>query len=82
MKITINVFLKNGVLDPQGKSIQKALHSLNFNEVKEVRVGKQLQLQLDEKDKQKARLSVEKMCEELLVNKIIEDYEFFVSENE
>lgn len=82
MKITINVFLKNGVLDPQGKSIQKALHSLNFNEVKEVRVGKQLQLQLDEKDKQKARLSVEKMCEELLVNKIIEDYEFFVSESE
>ncbi|MCX2682570.1 phosphoribosylformylglycinamidine synthase subunit PurS [Campylobacter sp. MIT 21-1685] len=82
MKVVINVFLKDGVLDPQGKSIEKALYSLNFNGIKEVRMGKQIRLKLDEKDKQKAQADVKKMCEELLVNKVIEEYEFFIKENE
>ncbi|ULO00089.1 phosphoribosylformylglycinamidine synthase subunit PurS [Campylobacter molothri] len=80
MKIVINIFLKNGVLDPQGKAIEKALHSLNFNEVKEVRMAKQLILDLDEKDEIRAKERIAKMCEELLVNNVIEDYELSTSE--
>ncbi|MBK2000709.1 phosphoribosylformylglycinamidine synthase subunit PurS [Campylobacter sp. LH-2024] len=80
MKIVINIFLKNGVLDPQGKAIEKALHSLNFNEVKEVRMAKQLILDLDEKDEIRAKERIAKMCEELLVNNVIEDYELSISE--
>ncbi|TKX32149.1 phosphoribosylformylglycinamidine synthase subunit PurS [Campylobacter estrildidarum] len=80
MKIVVNIFLKNGVLDPQGKAIEKALRSLNFNEVKEVRMAKQLILDLDEKDELRAKERIAKMCEELLVNNVIEDYELSMSE--
>ncbi|WP_270960596.1 phosphoribosylformylglycinamidine synthase subunit PurS [Campylobacter upsaliensis] len=78
MQVVVNVFLKNGVLDPQGKALEKALHSLNFSEVKEVRVAKQLKIELDESDTQKARGLVAKMCEELLVSSVIEDYEILL----
>ncbi|TKX31356.1 phosphoribosylformylglycinamidine synthase subunit PurS [Campylobacter aviculae] len=80
MKIVVNIFLKNGVLDPQAKAIEKALHSLNFNEVKEVKMAKQLLLDLDEKDETRAKERVAKMCEELLVNNVIEDYKLSISE--
>ncbi|MEB2787975.1 phosphoribosylformylglycinamidine synthase subunit PurS [Campylobacter upsaliensis] len=78
MQVVVNVFLKNGVLDPQGKTLEKALHSLNFSRVKEVRMAKQLKIELDESDTQKARELVAKMCEELLVNSVIEDYEILL----
>ncbi|ARJ55969.1 phosphoribosylformylglycinamidine synthase subunit PurS [Campylobacter cuniculorum] len=75
MEITVNIFFKEGVLDPQGKAIQKALHSLNFHKVSEVKIAKQIKIKLDEKDKEKAKKEVIQMCEELLVNSVIEDYE-------
>lgn len=75
MEITVNIFFKEGVLDPQGKVIQKALHSLNFHKVSEVKIAKQIKIKLDEKDKEKAKKEVIQMCEELLVNSVIEDYE-------
>ncbi|HEC1542370.1 TPA: phosphoribosylformylglycinamidine synthase subunit PurS [Campylobacter upsaliensis] len=78
MQVIVNVFLKNGVLDPQGKALEKALHSLNFSGVKEVRMAKQLKIELDESDTQKAKELVAKMCEELLVNSVIEDYEILL----
>ncbi|MBS4275104.1 phosphoribosylformylglycinamidine synthase PurLQS, PurS subunit [Campylobacter vulpis] len=78
MQVIVNVFLKNGVLDPQGKALEKALHSLNFSGVKEVRMAKQLKITLDENDTQKAKELVAKMCEELLVNSVIEDYEILL----
>lgn len=78
MQVIINISLKNGVLDPQGKSIEKALNSLNFKEVKEVKVCKQLKLELDENDKEKALQRAKAMCEELLVNFVIEDYELII----
>jgi phosphoribosylformylglycinamidine synthase len=74
MKAIVNVFLKAGVLDSQGKAVHHALDSLHFNSVKDVRVGKQIVLQLDESDKEKAMADVTKMCEELLANTVIEDY--------
>lgn len=75
MKVVVNVKLKEGILDPQGKAVHHALGSLGFNEVSEVRIGKQIVLNLDEQDAQKAKEKVEKMCEMLLANTVIEDYE-------
>jgi len=74
MKAIVNVFLKAGVLDSQGKAVHHALDSLHFSGVEDVRVGKQIVLKLSETDKEKAMADVTKMCEELLANTVIEDY--------
>ncbi len=74
IKAIVNVYLKTGVLDSQGKAVHHALDSLGFDSVKDVRVGKQIVLQLDETDRDKAMSDVTKMCEELLANTVIEDY--------
>jgi len=75
MKAIVNISLKAGVLDSQGKAVHHALDSLHFEGVDDVRVGKQIVLKLDETDKTKAMANVTKMCEELLANTVIEDYE-------
>lgn len=75
MKVIVNVSLKAGVLDSQGKAVHNALHSIHFENVTDVRVGKQIVLQLDETNEAKAREDVTKMCEDLLANTVIEDYE-------
>ncbi|RTJ56061.1 phosphoribosylformylglycinamidine synthase subunit PurS [Campylobacter jejuni] len=78
MEVIVNISLKNGVLDPQGKAVEKALHSLNFNSVKEVKIAKQIKISLDEKDEKLVKEQVKKMCEELLVNSVIEDYDLVI----
>jgi len=70
----INVSLKAGVLDSQGKAVHHALDSLNFKGVSDVRVGKQIVIKLDTDDKTAAMSEVEKMCEDILANTVIEDY--------
>ena len=74
MKVIVNVFLKEGVLDPQGKAAHHALDSLGFEGVADVRIGKQIVLQLNTNDKAKAKAEVKEMCETLLANTVIEDY--------
>jgi phosphoribosylformylglycinamidine synthase subunit PurS len=74
MKVIVNIQLKNGVLDPQGKAVHHALSSLKFNEVNEVRIGKQIILDINENDRAKAEQRVTIMCDELLANTVIEDY--------
>ena len=75
MKVIVNVRLKQGVLDPQGKAVLHALASLGFSGVSNVRIGKQIVLDIDESDKNKANEQLKVMCEELLANTVIEDYE-------
>ena len=74
MKAIINVYLKEGVLDPQGKATHHALKALGFDNVKDVRIGKQIVLELDESDKAKTKEKLTQMCETLLANTVIEDY--------
>jgi len=74
MKAIVNIFLKEGVLDPQGKAIHHALNAMNFQGVNDVRMGKQIVLQLSSTDKEEALKEVEKMAEEILANTVIEDY--------
>ncbi|HZT89115.1 MAG TPA: phosphoribosylformylglycinamidine synthase subunit PurS [Stellaceae bacterium] len=74
MKARVHIFLKPGVLDPQGKAIGNALASLGFSGVGEVRQGKLVELDLAESDAARARERVEAMCRQLLANPVIEDY--------
>jgi phosphoribosylformylglycinamidine synthase PurS subunit len=75
MKARVFVTLKNGVLDPQGKAIGHALNALGFASVGDVRQGKVIDLELEESDRAKAKAELEKMCEKLLANTVIEKYE-------
>ena len=74
MKAIVNVYLKEGVLDPQGKAAHHALASMNFKGVQDVRIGKQIVIKLDTDNKEEARKEVKEMCETLLANTVIEDY--------
>jgi phosphoribosylformylglycinamidine synthase len=74
MKAIVNIFLKEGVLDPQGKAIHHALNAMNFEGVDDVRMGKQIVLKLSSTDKKEALKEVEKMAEDILANTVIEDY--------
>ena len=74
MKAIVDIYLKPGVLDPQGKAVHHALESLGFKEALDVRVGKQIILSLNESDEEKAKTRVKEMCETLLANTVIEDY--------
>ena len=80
MKAIVKIMLKPGVLDPQGKAIEHALAALGFSGVGEVRQGKLITLELDETDAEKARAQVAEMCEKLLANTVIENYEIEVVE--
>ncbi|MCP9465282.1 MAG: phosphoribosylformylglycinamidine synthase subunit PurS [Nitrospira sp.] len=76
MKAKIHVTLKQGILDPQGKAVEQALSALGFRNAANVRVGKYMELDLDEQDKARAEAEVKSMCEKLLANPIIEEYRF------
>jgi len=76
MKARITITLKPGVLDPQGKAIQGALHALGFSSVGDVRQGKYIEVEVGEDDPLRARAEIERMCEELLANTIIENYAY------
>ena len=71
---------KRGVLDPQGKAVQQALHALGFGEVGDVRVGKFIELQLRDVSAEAAGQRVQAMCERLLANGVIEDFRFELTE--
>ena len=74
MKARVVVTLKKSVLDPQGQAVSRALSALGFPEVKEVRLGKIIELDLEVKDAAEAKQRVEQMCEKLLANTVIEEY--------
>jgi phosphoribosylformylglycinamidine synthase subunit PurS len=76
MRARIKITLKPCVLDPQGKAIQNALGALGFAGVDEVRQGKYIEVRLAEGDAEKAKAQVERMCETLLANMVIENYAF------
>ena len=74
LKVRVEVFLKPGVLDVQGKAIEGALHGLGYGDVADVRVGKTISFDLGEEPRDKAEARVRSMCERLLANTIIEGY--------
>lgn len=76
MKAKIHVTLKNGVLDPQGRAIAGALGNMGFDGVEDVRQGKYIEVVVKETDRKKAEAMVQKMCEGLLANTVVENFTF------
>ena len=82
MKATIYISLKNGVLDPQGKAIENALGQLGFDGVENVRQGKMIELELADSDANQAHDRLQEMCEKLLANTVIENYDIRLNDAE
>lgn len=80
MKAKIHITLKSGVLDPQGRAIAGALHTMGFPQVDDVRQGKYIEVAIKETDRKKAEAAVEKMCAGLLANTVIENYKYELTE--
>ena len=80
MKISVIVTLKKDVLDPQGTTIKKALESMSFTNVNNIRQGKYFEIDIDEKNQKKAEDKVNDMCKKLLANLVIEDYKIIESQ--
>tara|TARA_Y100000591_G_C21299511_1_gene435699 strand:+ start:296 stop:535 length:240 start_codon:yes stop_codon:yes gene_type:complete len=74
LKFAVVITLKKDVLDPQGKVIEQTLEGMGVNNLKNLRQGKYIEIELDELDEKKAHNTVEDMCKKLLVNLIIEEY--------
>lgn len=76
MKAKVYVTLRKSVLDPQGKAVQHALSTMGFPDVKDVRIGKYIELDLGAAEKAQAEQKVKTMCEKLLANTVIEDFRY------
>jgi phosphoribosylformylglycinamidine synthase subunit PurS len=74
MKARVYITLKSGVLDPQGQAVGRTLGRLGFDEVKDVRIGKYVEIELDAADGGAARERVTEMCKRLIANTVIEDF--------
>ena len=82
MKAIVYIDLKSGVLDPQGKAVSETLGRLGFDEVKDARIGKRIEIDLEDgMDAAKAEARVKEMCETLLANTVIERYQVELVEN-
>jgi phosphoribosylformylglycinamidine synthase PurS subunit len=75
VKATVLVRLKGEVLDPQGDAVRRALVKLGFEGVKNVRVGKLIEIELDDAQDGELTERLSKMADEMLANPVIEDYE-------
>ncbi len=76
----INITLKESVLDPQGQTVKKVLHDLGENSVQDIRVGKYIEVKLDSKNLEQAKLDADRLCKTILVNEVIESYQIEVSQ--
>ena len=81
MEFKINISLKSGVLDPEGKAIENALIRKGYQEVKNVKVGRLITLNIKGSDKSSAYERVNQMCEDMLANNVIENFEIVSSDS-
>ena len=82
MKAKIHVTLKNGILDPQGKTIHHGLEMLGFSGIREVRAGKLIEILFEGMNRAQAQQTTENACKKLLANPVIEEYDFVIVEDE
>ncbi len=80
MKAKVYVTLKKGVLDPQGKAVMRALDSIGYSEVRDVRVGKLMEVELECGSREEAEKRLKEMGEKLLANTVVEDFTVEVEE--
>ncbi len=81
MKGIVTVVLKPDILDPQGRAVRDSLKSLDFNEVEDVRIGKSIEVKLNETSRDEAEALLRRMCKSILVNPVIEDFQIEIRED-
>lgn len=74
-KVSVHITPRRGILDPQGKAVEGALHSLGFGNVRDVHVGRYIVVESEAQSADEAKAGVTAMCERLLANPVIEDFE-------
>lgn len=79
-KVKVFVTPKKGVLDPQGKTVESALHSLNYKNVSGVQIGKYIEFEIQGSRAKGQEKQIDEMCKKLLSNPVIEDYRYEVVE--
>lgn len=82
MKALVKIMPKKGVLDPQGKAIEKSLNQLGFSQINKVIQGKLIEIEIDSKDEANAEKIIEDASKKLLANLVIEDYEITILKGE
>ncbi|MBM4317148.1 MAG: phosphoribosylformylglycinamidine synthase subunit PurS [Deltaproteobacteria bacterium] len=80
MKARIHVFYKDGVFDPQGNTVEESLKKMGFSRIKNLRIGRVIDLEVDYPSKEEAKREVTKMCEKLLANPVIESFKHEIME--
>lgn len=75
-RVSIQVMLRDGILDPQGKTVEENLPSLGFSGVSGVRIGKHIEFEIEGSDEAAVRTQIEQMSEKLLSNPVIEDFSY------
>ena len=80
MKVKVKVVLKDGILDPQGKAVMHALNDMKFKGIKDVRIGKYIELTFDNLDKNSIEKETDEICHKLLSNPVMENFEFEIEE--
>lgn len=79
-KATIRVTLKESVLDPQGVAVKNSLHSMGYEEIEDVRIGKFLEVRIDTDRREEAEEQVTTICKKLLTNPEVENFTFQLEE--
>ena len=74
-KVSVHITPRRGILDPQGKAVEGALHSLGFGTVRDVHVGRHIIIEYEASNADEAKTAVKAMCERLLANPVTEDFE-------
>lgn len=77
-KVKVYVTLKESVLDPQGSAVKNSLHNMSYNEVKDVRIGKYMELTIEKTEDVEGK--VKEICDRLLANPVIENYQYEIEE--
>jgi len=80
-KAIVNVTLRKSILDPKGKASHHALQNLGLNEIKEVRIGKLIELDIDAGSEEEAKKIADTACTQLLANEVMEDYTINIQKN-
>lgn len=79
-KAEIKITLRKSILDPQGKTVEHSILSLGYNNIKDTRIGKYIELTINAKNKQEAKKITDEICKKLLANPVMEDYSFELKE--
>lgn len=80
LRAIVTVMLKKGIFDPQGRAVHNGLESIGFEGVKQVRVGKQLEIDLNLTDRAEAKKMVDEMCDKMLANPVVESFSYEITE--